>query len=46
MLKRIGTMARREIETLLGAHVYLELLVSVDPNWTSNARSLHEFGYD
>ena len=46
MLKRIGTMARREIESLLGAHVYLELLVSVDPNWTSNARSLHEFGYD
>jgi len=46
MLKRIGTMARHEIETLLGAHVYLELLVSVDPNWTTNARRLHEFGYD
>ena len=32
-LKEIGTKARRQIESLLGTRVYLELQVIVEPNW-------------
>jgi GTP-binding protein Era len=32
-LKEIGTSARRQIESLLGTRVYLELHVIVEPNW-------------
>jgi GTP-binding protein Era len=32
-LKEIGTGARRQIESLLGTRVYLELHVVVEPNW-------------
>ena len=32
-LKEIGTGARRQIESLLGTRVYLELHVIVEPNW-------------
>jgi GTP-binding protein Era len=39
MIKRIGTEARRDIEELLGAHVFLDLHVKVVPNW----RERHDF---
>jgi GTP-binding protein Era len=45
MLKRIGTEARREIEDLLQAKVFLELFVRVRKNWTDNPTMLKEFGY-
>ena len=32
-LKEIGTGARRQIESLLGTRVYLELHVIVEPGW-------------
>jgi GTP-binding protein Era len=32
-LKEIGTGARKQIESLLGTRVYLELRVIVEPNW-------------
>jgi GTP-binding protein Era len=32
-LKAIGTGARKEIESLLGTRVYLELHVIVEPGW-------------
>jgi GTP-binding protein Era len=32
-LKEIGTGARRQIESLLGTRVYLELHVIIEPNW-------------
>ncbi len=32
-LKEIGTAARRQIESLLGTRVYLELHIVVEPNW-------------
>ena len=44
MLKRIGTAARREIETMLGARVFLELVVKVEKDWTRNPRKLAELG--
>jgi GTP-binding protein Era len=34
--KKIGTQARKEIESVLGAHVFLELTVRVQPNWRQN----------
>ncbi len=35
-IKKIGTLARKEIESILGAHAYLELMVKVRPNWRRN----------
>lgn len=35
-IKKIGMLARREIEAILGAHVFLELMVKVRPNWRRN----------
>jgi GTP-binding protein Era len=32
-LKEIGTRARRQIESLLGTRVYLQLHIIVEPNW-------------
>ena len=32
-LKEIGSSARRQIESLIGTRVYLELHVIVEPNW-------------
>jgi len=35
-IKKIGTLARKEIESMLDAHVFLELMVKVQPNWRRN----------
>jgi GTP-binding protein Era len=43
-LKEIGSQARREIEQLLGARVYLELWVRVAKDWTKKDHALREFG--
>ncbi len=45
-LKRIGEDARKEIEAMLGSHVFLKLYVRVEKNWSRNARSLTKFGYE
>lgn len=44
MLKRIGTMARKDIIKLLGCSVHLELHVSCQPKWSENPRILRELG--
>jgi GTP-binding protein Era len=36
MLKQIGTEARLELESMLGAKIFLELYVKVLPNWRDN----------
>lgn len=46
MLKKIGSEARADIESLLGVKVYLELFVKVKKEWTRDARALKEFGYE
>lgn len=43
-LKRIGEGARAELERFLGCKVYLELAVTVSPEWTRDPRTLAEFG--
>jgi GTP-binding protein Era len=45
MLKRIGKLARQEIEPLLGAKVYLELFVAVEKDWTKSRRGLRRVGF-
>jgi len=35
--KKIGTEARKELEEILGARVFLEIFVKVQPNWRQNA---------
>lgn len=44
-LKKIGSLARHEIEETLGRKVFLELWVKVKKNWTKNPRFLKELGY-
>jgi GTP-binding protein Era len=41
MLKRIGTMAREEMEKILGVHIYLSLFVKVTPDWREKAAFLN-----
>jgi GTP-binding protein Era len=45
MLKRIGSEARREIESFLDSPVYLDLWVKVKEDWRRNPRDLRELGY-
>lgn len=42
MIKRIGTEARQELETILGAKVHLDLHVSVHQDWRDDTRFLGE----
>lgn len=44
MLKKVGTMAREEIEVLLGKKVYLELFVKVIENWRQKPNLFEELG--
>ncbi len=44
-LKMIGTEARKEIERMVGAKVYLKLFVRVHKNWSKDTKSLRKFGY-
>ena len=45
MLKQIGTRARREIETMVGRKVFLELRVKVEKDWRNNDAVLKRLGY-
>lgn len=45
MLKKIGTLARKDIEGLLGDRVYLQLWVKVVKDWRDNKGLLREYGY-
>ena len=44
-LKQIGEAARKEIQAMLGAKVYLKLFVRVQKNWTKDTKALRKFGY-
>ncbi|MDD2321624.1 MAG: GTPase Era [Geobacteraceae bacterium] len=46
MLKKIGRLAREEIEQLLDARVFLELFVKVSKDWRENSRMMKELGYE
>jgi len=44
MIKRIGMEARRDLETMLGGPVFLDLHVKVREDWRDNERLLDELG--
>ena len=45
-LKRIGSEARQELETLMDAKVFLELWVKVRSGWADNEEHLRSYGYE
>ncbi len=45
MIKKIGTLARKEIETILGETIYLELFVRVEKDWRNRKSKLQQLGY-
>jgi GTP-binding protein Era len=45
MLKQIGSAARREIESMSGRKVFLQLRVKVLKDWRNDEKWLRRFGY-
>lgn len=45
-IKRIGTEARKEIATMTGSTVQLELWVKVKSGWADDAAAIRAFGYE
>ena len=45
-LKKLGTIARRDIERFLDKKVFLQLFVKVTKDWRDKDRILKQFGYD
>jgi GTP-binding protein Era len=44
-MKKIGTHARKELESMLGAHIFLELFVKVQPNWRQNSAVVRQLDW-
>ncbi|MBL7927054.1 MAG: GTPase Era [Bacteroidia bacterium] len=45
-IKRLGTEARKSMETFLGRKVFLEITVKVQDGWRDNDAALKKFGYE
>ncbi|HET7151855.1 MAG TPA: GTPase Era, partial [Candidatus Acidoferrum sp.] len=45
MIKKIGTEARKELEAILGAKIYLGLYVKVAPDWRENPQRVRELDW-
>ncbi len=45
MLKKVGEMARKDIEKFMGTKVYLQTWVKVKENWRDSDAMLRNFGY-
>ena len=44
-LKNIGTAARKELESILGSKIFLELFVKVQRNWRENPQIVRQFDW-
>lgn len=44
-LKRVGTLARKDMETFFEKRVFLQIFVKVNPDWREDDRKLRQFGY-
>ena len=44
-LKEVGTRARKQIEALLGTHVYLDLRLKVAKDWQRDPKQLRRLGF-
>ena len=45
MLKKASTLARQDMETFMGAKVFLKTWVKVKENWRDNPAAIQNFGY-
>ena len=45
MLKKVGTLARKDIEKFFEKKVFLELYVKVEKDWRNQENKLRQFGY-
>ena len=45
MLKKISTLARRDIESFMGTKVFLQTWVKVKENWRDNVNLIRNFGF-
>jgi GTPase len=45
LLKEVGTAARKELESFFGVKVYLELRVTVEPNWREDPQRVKELDW-
>jgi len=45
MLKKVGSLARKEIEKRFAVKVYLNLFVKIKKGWREDERQIKEFGY-
>ena len=45
MLRRIGALARKDIEAFMGTKVYLQTWVKVKENWRDSQAQLRNFGF-
>lgn len=45
-LKRVGTLARKDIEAFFGKQVMLRFFVKVEKDWRNSLRDLNRFGYN
>jgi len=46
MLKKVGTLARKDMEEFFAKKVHVELYVRVNENWRTSAKALNRFGYN
>ena len=44
-LKKVGTLARKDLETFFGKKIFIKLFVKVTKNWRDNEQDLKRFGY-
>ena len=44
-LKKVGSLARRDLEQFFDKKIYLELQVKVNKDWRNNEKQLKRFGY-
>jgi GTP-binding protein Era len=45
MIKKIGRASRLDLEKIFGTHIFLDLAVRVEKNWTRDTRALRRLGY-
>ncbi|GAB1374228.1 MAG: GTPase Era [Bacteroidales bacterium] len=44
-IKKVGTLARKDMETFFEKKVFLQIFVKVNPDWREDKRKLKQFGY-
>ncbi len=45
MVKKIGTLARQDMQKMLGCRVHLEIFVKVEPEWSKTTQGLKRVGF-